>query len=226
MTTMRKRVDRNAHDQAIPLRGNVRVRTLHKGRVVDQYRGHNIFLNVGRDWLIQQISFGAYPPVVGAPPPAAALDRRIAFMAVGCGGVGQTNPADQAWVVANVNPGATFLQDDTDVTKTGLEVPAFWAAGKYAKPIISVDYSLPVSGYSVWVRYTALWTVGEINSEYGGAPVPITEAAMYPHLLDGLGNVKEFIEADVQSAASSYETFRPVWKETDFELEIQWTYRV
>lgn len=233
MTPMRRQ-PRMCPKETIPIIANVRVRTLHKKRVVDQYKGHNIFLNVGRDWLIQQISLGTYPPVVGAvipdPRVAPSLDRRVAFMGLGVGGREQTNPADQAWVIANVDPLATFTQDDTDVTKTGLEVPVLWSAGvKYAKPIQSVTYSTPVGpapGYRVWVKYTALWTVGEINSEYGGDDVPITEAAMYPYLDDGAGNFKEFVLADMKTTASSYENFRPVVKATDYELEVQWTYKV
>jgi len=115
MTTMRRQPSRNLK-QTIPIVANVRVRTLHKGRVVDQHKGHNIFLNVGRDWLIQQISLGAYPIAAGDPIPPPTFDRRIAFMGLGCGGREQSAPADQAWVIANVDPLATFLQDDTDVT--------------------------------------------------------------------------------------------------------------
>jgi hypothetical protein len=227
MTPMRRN-RRLSPRETIPIMYNVRVRTLHKGRVVEQHKGHNIFLNVGRDWLIQAISCASYPVTVGSPPPAAASDRRIAFMGVGVGGREQSDPANQAWVIAHVDGAATFLQDDTDATATGLEVPVLWAAATYGKPIQSVAYSAPVGpapGYTVWVKYTALWGVGEINDQYGGDDVPITEAAMYPYLLTG-ADVKEFLLADMKTVSSSYENFRPVTKQSAFELEIQWTYRV
>lgn len=227
MSPMRQR--RLLGKQPIPVRGSLRVRTLYRGHVVEQYRNRNIFLNVGREWLIQLMSFGAYPVTVGDPPPPVANERRIAFMGVGVGGREQTMQAaaDALYFPVHNPLHATFTQDDTDVTITGLESPLLWAPGRYAKPIHQVKYSAPVGTppHSVWVRWTALWSAGEINSEYGGADVPITEAAMYPYLDDGGGNVKELTLSDMKVVSSSYEAFGPVTKANPFELEIQWVYR-
>jgi len=207
-------------------RYNVRLRTRDpKGRIVEEYKGHNIYLNVGREWLLQHMTYQTYPAVVGNPPPPTNHERRIAFMGLGVGGREQS---DQPGALA-IEPTATFTFDDTDVTITGLETPVLWAPAKYAKEIILAEPSAPVGpppGFSVWMRYTAIWEAGDINNAYGGLPVPISEAAIYPLLLDGGGLVQEMLQADMTTRAAAYECFRAVTKPTDFQLEAQWTFRM
>lgn len=224
MSAMLKRI--SSKDWLRP-RYNVRLRTRdRKGRIVDEYRGQNIYLDGGREWLLQHISYKTYPVVVGSPPPPTNHERRIAFMGLGVGGREQTCRPE----ALGVNPAATFTFDDTDTTITGLEAPVLWQApSKYAKEIILAEYSVPVGplpGFVVWVRYTAIWDVGDINNAYVGLPVPISEACVYPLLLDGGGLVQEMVEADMMARSVAYECFRAVTKQTDFQLEARWTFRV
>lgn len=205
------------------------------GRVVYTHKSHNILLNGGREWMFQHMSYSHagvsdYPVTVGAVPPGPVTDdARLAWMGVGVGGREQVNQnlADDfyadgftGYIVRHGAP--TFTQDDTDVTKTGLEAPVLWTdapSNKYGKPIINVEYSSPPI---VWVRYTVLYELGDITDVYGW-PAPISEAALYPLSLTG-GLVDEPDRTYMTTHAIAYEAFPTITKTfaPAVQLEIQW----
>jgi hypothetical protein len=244
MRAMRRRLNREAW---IRPRYNVTVRARDKdGQVVQQHRGHNIYLNNGREWLLALMSYNPtsvapdpFPPTVGSKPPLTITDRRMAWMAVGAGGREQLNqlPGDPFWVAWMAKHGLgmpTFTQDDTDVIVTGLEAPMAYnepAPGsfQYCQPIINVEMSpggYPGVAPIVWARYTCLYALNDLNSVYG-ANALISEAAIYPmNPLDGGGLIVEPIRSYVTSQAIAYEAFPTITKTNAVQLEIQWTFKL
>lgn len=235
---MRRQIRRYSN---IPLRYNVRVRTLDKdGYVQDEHVGRNIYLDEGRNWLSLLMSYqaAAYPVVPGAAPPATNLEGRVAFIAVGVGGREQVAPAavwppptgspfwdawSVPWLVDHPAGVPTWNFDDTDTAITGLELETQISAGVYAKPISLV--TLPAAPPYTWITFTAIFAVGDLNPVYGGADVPISEAAIFPANIVG-GNVEEPDDVYVQGSALAYESFPTITKTGVVQLEIAWCFRM
>src|SRR5262245_18012528 len=92
----------------VEVKQNVRIIARERGKLVTERVGHNIFLNLGREWLAQLISLASVGPDVGE------RDDRVKYIALGIGGTRQlalahANTAPYGTIYAGSN-----IQTDDD----------------------------------------------------------------------------------------------------------------
>ena len=177
----------------IKVGSNVRLRLLSRpnGEVVDERESHNIFVNYGREWISELV---AYDTAF-----TAFRSDRINYVAVGIGGVQQTNTTafvrglgyagyadDWDYGGAPVNPGdltqggeggtgtADPAQTDSDPTVTGLEYPVQINSLNYYDTV-KKPATFPEAGT---VRLTAV--LGYTDVSYGSyTSVPLSEIGLF-----------------------------------------------
>ncbi|NMC34629.1 MAG: hypothetical protein GYA36_19575 [Veillonellaceae bacterium] len=236
---MRRFLDRQY--QNVQVMYNVRVRTRDRsGHIQQQWKGKNIFLDTGRTWLLQLITYDGYPVVPGAAPPSTFHDKRVAFMAVGEGSreQGQQAYANSLYAANPAIYGATiptFTQDDATTSVTGLEAPLCWGNdgvdNLWQKPISSIGIA-GAPPYT-WVKYITVFDATDLNNVHidptlmvpPASVVYISEAAIYPVDIVG-GLVKKPTLSDTLTQAIAYEAFPEIAKTPALQLEIQWTFRL
>lgn len=231
----------------IPVECNVLLQLRdRRGRVVDERRGHNIFVNYGREWLSELISLDTgYTPF---------RSDRIKSMAVGIGGIGQTmdaatlrstwagfpnhwgytNPADPTTgsygddgTAGSGNP----QQTAADPTVTGLEYPVQITSADYYDHVYA-PVAFPTAGSA---RFTSVFGFNEVS--FGAATsVPIseiglfTESASTPDLppLPQDRSVSPPVPANPPAGVRfmvAYHTFNPISKTSGFVLQVDWELR-
>ena len=205
------------------------------GKLVQQVKGHNIFLNLGREWLPKLISYSALPP--GAPPPplpvTPAEDMRIRYMGLGIGGNRQLQLAvANATPLGAAPPGAaghypgTNIQTDTDPTVTRLERPV-----RLTSPIPAAPVPPPYDFADVWlgqvqapavyptttsVKFVRIFS--ELEISYGPfLTVPLSEIGLF---LSSPGAI--YVNLPFNTCVA-YDTFDSVSKTNAFSLEVDWT---
>src|SRR3972149_4332718 len=94
----------------IEVKQNLHLVMRENGKIEARRDGHNIFVDLGREWLTELISYRSFSPDV------TYRDDRVRYMGVGIGGTRQL-----ALAVANVDPLLTIYpgtnaQTDTDPT--------------------------------------------------------------------------------------------------------------
>ena len=117
----------------IEVKQNLSLTMRERGKLVDRRVGHNIWLNLGREYLAQLISYSSFSPDV------PERDDRVKYMGLGIGGTRQLAPA-----TANnppVSPPYTGVnsQTDLDPTITTIERPVRVSGGSSAYPDVSGD---------------------------------------------------------------------------------------
>lgn len=202
----------------IEVRQNLKLTLRERGKIIDRREGHNIWVNLGREYLARLISFQSFSPDVAEDPPS---ENRVKYMGLGIGGTRQVAPG-----VANtppINPPyvGSNAQTDLDVTVTMIERPVRVGGGSTAYPGISgdvwlgqvqapADHSVPAE-----VTFTKVFTQAEVSY----APflsVPLSEIGLFTSSADpGL----------YQNTFIAYDTFDTVSKTVAFELEVAWTIR-
>jgi hypothetical protein len=194
----------------IEVRNNLKLTFRERGKIVGRREGHNIWLDLGREYLAKLMSFKA----------AWAYERedRIKYMGLGIGGTRQL-----ALAVANAAPmtdyPGTNLQTDTDPTITKLERPVRVTGGSGAP--VGTDVWLgtiqtpPVYPTATSVTYTRLFALADIS--YGTyLTVPLSEILLCTDAADP--NV-------YNNTGVAYDTFDTFSKTGAFELEVAWTVR-
>jgi len=203
-----------AADQ-VEVRSNLILVARERGKIVLKREGHNIWLNLGREYLAQLISYSSFAG------PTTYRDDRIRYMGLGIGGVRQLIP-----VVANIPPlstgyPGTNLQTDTDPAVVRLERP-IRLTGTSTPPLYDpADVWLgqiqapPTFPSSTQVQYKRLFTQVEISY----APyimVPLSEIMLFTNAANP--NV-------YNNTGIAYDTFESIPKTNAFDLEVSWTVR-
>jgi len=219
----------------IEVESNLTLTMRSRGKIVRRVKGHNIFLNLGREWLPKLISYSALP--AGAPPPplpvTPAEDRRVRYMGLGIGGTRQL-----ALAVANATPlGAappapaghypgTNLQTDTDPTVIRLERPV-----RLTSPVPAAPDPPPYNAADVWlgqvqapavyptttsVKFVRVFT--ELEISYGPfLTVPLSEIGLFLH------DTSATYVNQPNNTCVAYDTFDSLSKTNAFALEVDWT---
>lgn len=197
----------------IEVKQNIRIEARERGKLVAVRVGHNIFLNLGREWLAKLIS------LISFGPDTPERDDRIKYMGLGIGGTRQL-----ALAHANAAPYGTIYagsnsQVDTDPTVTVLERPVRVTGSENAYPGISGDKWLgaiqapPVHTVATQVTYQRVFGQSEVS--YGSfASVPITEVGLFTNAAD---------PENYLNTAVAYDTFDTISKTGEIELSIVWT---
>jgi hypothetical protein len=200
----------------IEIKSNLKLTVYERGKIVTIREGHNIWLDVGREFVLQLMSFQSFNPDV------PIRSDRIKYMAVGIGGTGQKQLAQ-----ANVAPLSppyvgTNVQDDETPTVTTLERPVrisgsssnypglagdIWAGTIQAPPDLSVGTR---------AVYRRVFTGLEVS--YGPfVSVPISEIALMTSLAD---------PGNYLNQAVAYDTFDTVSKTGAASIEAVWTLNI
>lgn len=210
----------------LEVRSNLELTMRERGKIVGRRKGHNIWLNLGRQYLAQLITYNSFIGSTGTP----LRNDRVQYMGLGIGGTRQL-----ALPTANASPlgasppapnGAypgTNAQTDTDPTVLTLERPVRVTGGNTVYPYYPTDIWLGQVQAPAWaldsVPYDSTFSVlfGQTDVSYSPyLTVPLSEvmlftAAANPHVYNNSG--------------IAYDTFDTISKTNAFDLEIQWTIR-
>ena len=103
--------------ETVKVRNNLRITARERGKIAARREGHNIWLDLGREYLASLIALASYSP------DTPERNDRVKYMGFGIGGTRQVAPG-----VANTAPlvvayPGTNAQTDTDPLVTTLERP-------------------------------------------------------------------------------------------------------
>jgi len=204
----------------IEVKSNLRLTMRDRGKIVGHRQGHNIWLNLGREYLAQLIAYTSFTPLT------PERNDRVQYMGLGIGGTQQL-----AISAANSSPlggatppndyAGTNLQVDTDPAVTRLERPVRLSGSATPYPGLGGDIWLgqiqaPASHpTATQVTFTRLFT--QLDVSYS------------PYLSVPLSEVMLFTSAASPNAWNNtgiaYDTFDTLSKTNAFELEVAWTVR-
>jgi hypothetical protein len=199
----------------VEVKQNLKIFLRERGKIVDRREGHNIFLDLGREWLAQLVSYQSLGPDV------AFRDDRVRYMGFGIGGNRQLQLSTAN--AAPISPPyvGTNAQTDTDATITTLERPVRTSGSSSAYPGLAGDVWLGTIGSAdplsipTQTTFRRLFTQSEIS--YGPfASVPISEVGLFTSNADPTNYLNTMI---------AYDTFDTISKTTAFELEVIWSIR-
>jgi hypothetical protein len=199
----------------VEVRQNLTLTAFERGKVVARREGHNIWLNLGREYLAQLISLSSYNPDV------AVRNDRIKYMGLGIGGTRQIAlPTANSPPVSPPYTGSN-LQTDIDPTVTVLERPVRVSGSETAYPGIAGDawvgliQAPPVFDTPTSVTFRRVFS--EIEVSYGSIiSVPLAEVG----LLTSGANPQNY-----QNTLVGYDTFDTISKTAAVALEVVWTIR-
>lgn len=193
---------------------NVRLTLRDKpwGKVRDERRTHNIFVNYGREWLSEFISLNA-----GS---VAFRDDHICYFAAGLGGTAQIlDAATIQGMYGGWSGYTTPTQTGTDPTVTGLEFPVEVSASVYYDTI-SVPATFPAAGIA---RYTGIFGYNDVSYPGGPGSVPLSEIGLFTEGVTDLSVSPE--AAPPERFMVAYSTFDTLSKTADFVLQVDWELR-
>lgn len=208
----------------IEVKQNLKMTIRERGKIIARREGHNIFVDLGREWLSRLISFSSYSPDV------FQRDDRVRYMGFGIGGTRQL-----ALATANSSPiggagdpyaanSATGIggntQTDLDRTVTRLERPVRVSGGSSNYPGVSGDRWLgqiqaPAehpSGTSVLFR--RLFLQDEV-SYMPFSSVPLSEIGLFTASANPIFYLNTLI---------AYDTFDTLSKTSAISIEVEWTF--
>lgn len=204
--------------ETVEVQSNLRIIVRERGKIVQRREGHNIWLDVGREYLAQLIALSAIGPDV------PERNDRIKYIGFGIGGTRQTSPA-----VANTPPMSvaypgTNMQTDLDPTITRLERPVR-VSGSTTAP------SDPYSPLDLWlgtiqapvvhttaheVTFRRVFTQTEISYSTF-LTVPLSEVGLFTSAANPIGQP--------YNRPVAYDTFDVLSKTGAVSTELEWTVR-
>jgi hypothetical protein len=215
MTTKRRRGIRYSTATDIEVRNNLSIIARERGKIVQRREGHNIWLNLGREYLASLLGYTSFGPDV------PERNDRVKYMGLGIGGTQQL-----ALTTANAPPLVTAypgsnLQTDTDPTVTSLERPVRISGSSAPYPGLAPDVWLgqvqapPVHVTSTQVTFSRLF--GQLDVSYNPfLTVPLSEIL----LVTAVANPNVYNNTGI-----AYDTFDTLSKTSAFQLEVAWTIR-
>lgn len=201
--------------ETIEVKQNLSLVARERGKIVARRDGHNIWLNLGAEYLAQLIHYTSFSPLT------AERDDRIRYMGLGIGGNRQ-----QMLGIANSPPYSVSypgsnVQTDNDPTVTVLERPVRISGSEDPYPGQAPDIWLaqvqapsvhPVARQTTFSR---IFTSLQVN--YGSfLSVPLSEIGLFT----GAASLNDYNNTMV-----AYDTFDTLSKTAAFELEVNWTIR-
>ena len=198
----------------VEVRNNLILTARERGKIVARREGHNIWLNLGREYLAQLIGYNTFVP--SATP---IRNDRIQYMALGIGGTRQlalstanSPPLSAAYAGSNA-------QTDTDPTLTKLERPVRISGGSSAYPGLAGDVWLgqiqapPTYTIATAATFSRLFSQTDISYN-PFLTVPLSEVMLYTAAAN---------PAVYNNTGIAYDTFDTISKTDAFDLEIDWT---
>lgn len=207
----------------IEVKSNVRLVARERGKIIAVREAHNIFLDVGREWMTRLTSYATLPAAGVAPGvDDPAENYRLRYMGFGIGSTSQIFPSGLFTAAPLDDYGATFEQSGDDPEVFRLETPV--AIGATVDPApndriwlgqLATPPTYPAVGQ---VRYSRILTAGEVT--YGPfAMVPISEVALFT-----AAAAYNVMPVDA-GAMVFYHSFTPMPKTNAADIEVLWTLR-
>jgi hypothetical protein len=187
------------------------------GRVVEHREIHNVFTNIGRDWLAHLVAWHS----IGAPDVPVTM-RRVRWIGLGTG----TTQEELATV--------TELEVPTVVTDAGYYIAIL---DETEFPAVTTP-PFPEDTVSV-VRFKREFDLSEISLDTNPA-VPVSEAGLFVDVHPaqapptGIGGEDDSPFAGLDTTLDpsapdngpvAYARFLPLTKTQDFALEVRWDFR-
>jgi hypothetical protein len=199
----------------IEVKSNLIITARERGKIVARREGHNIWLDLGREYLAQLIAYNSFGP------DTPVRNDRIKYMGLGIGGTRQL-----ALTAANSAPisppySGTNAQDDATAAVTTLERPVRVSGSSTNYPGISGDAWIGQVGAppdltgGTEVVFSRIFTGNEIS--YGPfLSVPLSEVMLFTSAAD---------PENYQNTGVAYDTFDTISKTSAVNLEFRWTIR-
>ena len=200
----------------IEVKSNLIITARENGKIVARREGHNIWLDLGREFIVQLISFQSFDPDV------PVRNDRIKFMGVGIGGTRQL--ALDAANSPPISPPYTGnnTQTDTSPVSTVIERPVRISGSSSAYPGISGDQWVgkiqapPDLSAGTEVVYRRVFTKLEVSySPF--LSVPLSEVGLLTSAAD---------PENYQNSLVAYDTFDTLSKTAAVSIEFVWTIRL
>lgn len=199
----------------IEVRSNLIITARERGKIVDRREGHNIWLDLGREYLAQLIAFQSFGP------DTPVRNDRIKYMGLGIGGTRQL-----ALTTANSSPISppyigNNAQDDATPGVTTVERPVRVSGGSSAYPGIAGDAWIgqiaapPDLSGGTEVVFSRVFTQTEVSYSPFLA-VPVSEVMLFTSAAD---------PENYQNTGVAYDTFDTLSKTTAVAIEFRWTIR-
>ncbi len=198
----------------IEVKYNLDIAARERGKLVDRRQTHNIFVDLGREWLSQLIAYMSFGP------DTPETDYRVKYMGFGIGGTRQIAPA--AANAAPISPPyvGNNLQTDTDRTVVQIERPVRISGSSSTYPGLAGDKWLGLiqapAAHPTATRteFRRVFTATEI-SYVPFIAVPLSEIGLFTSAAND-ENYKNYLIA--------YDTFDTLTKTTAIEIEVVWTF--
>lgn len=196
---------------------NLELTLRERGKLVQapQRRVHNIWLNLGREYLAALITYSSFTPLT------PERNDRIRYMGLGVGGSRQLAPGTaNSPPISTAYPGSN-AQVDTDPNILRMERPVRVTGGSTAYPGAVADAWLgqvqapaqhPTTTSTTFKRLFGLLEVSYLPFQ----SVPLSEVGLFTNAANpGIYN----------NTMIAYDTFDTLSKTDAFELEVAWTIR-
>ena len=200
----------------IEVKSNLCITVRERGKLVARRAGHNIWVDLGREYLAGLISYSSFGP------DTPERNDRIRYIGFGIGGTRQL-----ALGTANSAPMSTTYpgnnnQTDTDPSVTRLERPVKISGTTTTPPYDSSDVWLAqvvapvVHSPSTAALFSRIISTSEISFS-SFTTVPLSEIGLFTSAATPIGVSNNTLVA--------YDTFDTLSKTAAFSLEIDWEIR-
>lgn len=199
------------------VKSNLRLTLRERGKIVARREGHNIWLDIGRVYLAQLLTYTSFGPLT------PEQNNRISYIGFGIGGTKQS-----AFAIANNEPmlsnyPGTNHDTDQEPGLTALERPVRfgWSTGPVAPPYNPGDIWLkqiqapavhPIASSTV---FSVTATTTDINGGFY-LVAPLSEIGLFHRGAD----IHVYNNSPV-----AYDTFDTVQKTGTYDLNVSWTIR-
>jgi len=197
----------------LEVKQNVHIIARERGKIVARRDGHNIFLNLGREWLAELISLASLGPDV------PERDDRVKYIGLGIGGTRQLALAHANAAPYGTSYQGTNTQTDSDPLVTQLERPVRISGsnspygGTPGDIWIGTVQAPPVHATATETTFKRLF--GPTDISYGSFPsVPLSEVGLM---------TSAAVPGNYLNQLIAYDTFDTISKTGAVELEIIWT---
>lgn len=202
--------------ETVEVKNNLKLIARERGKIVQRREGHNIWVDLGREYLAKLISLVSYGP------DTPERNDRIKYMGFGIGGTRQVAPG-----VANSPPMSTAYpglnaQTDLDPAVTTLERPVRVSGSTTipSDPYNPADVWLgtiqapPIHNTASQVTFRRLFMQTEISYS-SFLTVPLSEVMLFTSAANPVG--QPF------NTGVAYDTFDTLSKTGALELELEWS---
>ena len=197
--------------ESVEVNVNLSIIGRERGKIIVRRDGHNIWLDLGREFLAELLTLSAFNP------DTPERDDRIKYFGLGIGGSRQFMNPFPAAIETAYGP-RSVAQTDEDATLTQLESPVRLSGGitgavEPGDLWLGAVQAPVVHPVATDAEFRRLFTANELN--YGPfESVPISEVGMFTSAADPSTNANIMV---------AYDTFDTISKTSALELEVVWT---